>query len=139
MLEISLILMMSIALLSLTIISIVLFVKHLNFMYVFIEEIRENQTLLHREILELKLSGTIIGDIRDTSGIKHSKSNGNAQIDKRTQTNKKTQINDNITDLKSSEVSQEELSKLMEGKELVFKKEVSVNQGEMFIDTNIDI
>ena len=116
MLEINFVLVLSIVLLSLTIILILLFIKHLDFMYAFIEEIRRDQILLHKEILEINM-----GSIKNQNN------------------NPKSQVNKQIADLKSSQISNDELEKLIKGKDLMFKDQVNLHPDKMFKDTNINI
>ena len=44
-----------------------------------------------------------------------------------------------MDNIESSEVSEEEFSELMKGKDLIFSNRVNVKSGEMFIDRDIDI
>lgn len=125
MLEMSLIVIMNISLLSLIIILVLLFIKHLDFTHGFMEDLRKSQLLLHQEMLNLKLAGRTI-TIKSPDIIKKDIP---AQV----------QPDPNVQDLKSTPVSDEELSKLIEGKNLVFKNQVSTNPGDMFINTDIDI
>lgn len=159
MLEISSILMMSIVLLSLSIILIVLFLKHINIMYVFIEEMRKAQTSIHSDIVEIKISMAritleglknienqekfVVNDTKDKKNseiIKIPEIKANDLPDNR-RSKEESQVKPygDINNLKSSQMSESELSKLIGDKELMFKKQVSVIPGEMFINANIDI
>lgn len=143
MLEISLIFVMAMVLLSMSVILIVFFVKHLNLMHAFIGDILKNQALLHKDILELKVNLTTLEEIEKTKNIrdanKYTKPKSSSPIKTKDSIQDNSKINEEITDLKSSQITEEELSKLMEGKELVFRKQVNVTPGEMFLDTDIDI
>ncbi len=159
MLEISSILMMSMVLLSLSIILIILFLKHINIMYVFIGEIRKSQTSIHKDIVEIKLNiariiseglkhieyreESVINDAKekkDSKVIKIPKINLDSLPDNaRNKKDIKEEFDGDISDLKSSQVSEDELLKLIGDKELMFKKQISVSPGEMFIDANINI
>lgn len=158
MLEISSILMMSIVLLSLSIILIVLFLKHINIMYVFIEEMRKVQTSIHSDIVEIKISMAriiserlknienqekfVVNDTKEKNSeiIKIPEIKANDLPDNR-RSKEESQVKPygDINNLKSSQMSESELSKLIGDKELMFKKQVSVIPGEMFINANIDI
>lgn len=159
MLEISSILLMSIVLLSLTIVLIVLFLKHINIMYLFIEEMRKAQTSIHSDIVEIKLNlARIISErlryAEDKEEIvaKTTKENNNSGIIKipkikadtlpnNEKSQKQIQLKslNNNSNLKSFQVSEEELLEMIGDKELVFKKQINVTPGEMFIEANINI
>lgn len=122
MLKISFILA-SLILLSLQIIFLVLFIKHINLM----EKFSETQLLLHEELLQIRI---------DLIKIK-----GKAVLQEfhKNRVHKKPVQNNPTLDLKSSPVSEKELAKLLQGKDLAFKKQVDVSSGEMFINTDIQI
>lgn len=110
-------------LLALKAISLVLLLKHINLL----EKSNKNQVLLHEDLLKIqveliKIKGQgILRGFEDKNSIKQTPSNNE------------------ITELKSSKMSKEELAKLVEGKELISTKQVHGSPGEMFIDTDTDI
>lgn len=115
------IILLTIILLSLQIVLIILIVKYLNIM----EEIRRIHLLLHEDLLEIALN------------LKRDRNERMLKEFKVENKNKLERNNSTITELKSSTVSKEELEKLMEGKELAFKKEINVSPGEMFVNNDI--
>lgn len=153
MLEVTSILIMSVILLGLTTLMVVLFIKHLNVLYEFIEEILKFQTILYQEILAIKISlnyslgqknieeSKVSDDIiKETN----EKKNRYPLLDNRkkntvTQEKPKDSVNRSINSLESSEISDEELSKLIKGKELMFKKQVDVDSSDEFVNTDINI
>lgn len=114
MLEISFILIMTIVLLVLEIAFFIFFIKYIKHIYISIKEIENNQMILNKKLINYK--------------------NDLAENKDEITLSKEERIN-----IKDSRISEEELMKLMEGKELIFKKEVGVNSGDMFINTDIDI
>lgn len=159
MLEISSILIMSMVLLSLTIVLILLFIKHINVMYIFIEEIRKAQVLIHKDIVEIKLnlarvvSEGLKGIEKQDETVNQSiKEKKNSEIIKIPEINvdslpanrkNKKEVQEksygDINNLNSFQVSKEELSKIIGDKELMFERQVSVSAGEMFINADINI
>lgn len=139
--DISTFLMMSAVLLSLAVILIVLFLKHINLMYTFTEKIRREQLLIHKEILEIKLSVIrIIGEealrVDKDDMVKRV-----SVLQEKEATDTKTQGNviSNASNIESSEVSTEELEKLKAGKKLMFSKDVRLDLGDVYINTDIEI
>lgn len=117
------IILLIIVLLALKIILISLFVKFLNL----IKEISNTHILLHEDLLQIRLN---LNKIENEKLLKDFK---NKNI------NKPIKNNNETTELKSSSISKEELEKLMEGKELAFKKDIHIKPGEMFVNTDIDL
>lgn len=153
MLEVTSILIMSVILLGLTTLMVVLFIKHLNVLYEFIEEILKFQTILYQEILAIKISlnhslgqknieeSKVSDDIIKETNEKKNRYPLLDNRKKNTVTHKKPKdaVNRSINSLESSEISDEELSKLIKGKELMFKKQVDVDSSDEFINTDINI
>lgn len=153
MLEVTSIVIMSLILLGLTALMVVLFIKHLNVLYDFIEEILKFQTVLYQEIISIKLSlkspldQNIIKDSKDNDefikNINNTKKKypllDRRKIDTEVKEKFKSRTNSSLSSLESSEISDEDLSELIKGKELMFKKQVDVNLGDEFIDTDINI
>lgn len=121
-------LLIGVILVSLAVLLIVLFMKHLKSMNIFIEAIRKEQAVLHNEI-------------NQSNQQNNKKNNKKTQVKPNNNkvNNKNKMGNLNSTKLKSSKVSQEELLELIKDKEQVFKKEVTIKPGEVFTDLNIDI
>lgn len=118
-----LLLIICIILVSLSMTLIVLFMKHIKTMNILTEEFRKEQEMLYKKIES---------NLDDENNQKMEvKSNDNKPNNSDT--------NLNTTTLKSSKVSQEQLSELIKDKEQVFKKEVTIQPGSGFIDLNIDI
>lgn len=121
-------LLISVILVVLGSVLIVLFKKHLKSMNIFVEEIRKEQEVLHNEI-------------NQSNQQNNKKKNKKTQVkpNNKKVNNKNNMENLNSTKLKSSKVSQKELSELIKGKKQVFKKEVPIKPGDVFVDLNIDI
>lgn len=113
----------SFILIVLGIIFISLFIKQLNLL----KEFNQNQILLYDLVLKIQV---------DLLKVKSKQVLEDFKVQ---DLNKNLENNDEITHVKSSPVSQAELEKLMEGKDLVFKNQVNVNPGQIFIDKDIDI
>lgn len=128
MLKINLVLLMGIFFLGLIAILVILFIKYIKFMNIFTEEILKNQIFLYEYILEIKSN---LSRCNDMGKLRELENENNS--------NERTGLDKEIINLKSSEVSGEELLKYIEGKESVFRKYVNVNSGEMFINTDINI
>lgn len=102
---------------------VTLLFKYINL----IKKLIENQLTLHEDLLQIRIdlvkikSKKVLKEFEDTS------------------INKMTQENNKTFDPKSSFISNTDLAKLMEGKDLLFQKQVHVSQGEVFTDRDIDI
>ena len=117
------IILLALTSLALQVTLIYLFVKHLNLT----KEISKSNITLHEDLLQIRLNSSKLGSKEILKDFENK-------------SKEKVSLNTNtVTDLKSTPVSKEELEKLMKGKELAFKKEISVKAGEMFINTDIEI
>lgn len=152
MLEVTSIIVMSIVLLCLTILMVTLFIKHLNVMYVFIEEMLKAQNSLYKELQAIKLdiaNHTKLKKLRDVDenysyeDIEEGSVNMRMkEAIERNNTYDISRIGDSdssMSELDSTEVTEEELEDLIKGKELVFGKEVNIKPGDMTSEININI
>lgn len=152
--------MASLVLVILQSILIILFIKHLKFMEVFIEEMRRDQIVTHKEIDDMRRETPEIKNRMINNIIEESQKGSKYQEIKESKiepfnlsnikTNmQKTQIQDsidivndnqakpNIARLTSSQVSEEQLLEMLKGTEQIFSKQINVNTGDMV--TNLDI
>ena len=100
-----------------------LFSKYINL----IKELIQNQSILHENFLQIQV------DLVNIQNHKLSKEFKDIDVIK------KTQETNTGLDPKSSFISNDDLAKLMEGKDLVFKKQVNVNPGEVLTGEDIDL
>jgi hypothetical protein len=124
MIDIKVFLLISIILMSLVVIIIVLFMKHLKTIHIFMEQIFKEQSVLYKEMLNIKSSLEINNEIMKKEIKSYSNKVNNP-------------LNQNINTLKSSKVSQQELLELIKGKKLGSKKEVTIKPGGAFMDIDI--
>lgn len=124
MIDIKVFLLISLILISLVVIIVVLFMKHINYIHILMEEIRREQLVLYKEIVNIKSNLESNNDVMKKEIKSYSKKSNN-------------QANKNSNVLKSSKVSQQELLELIKDRKPVYKKEVTVGPGGKSIDLNI--
>lgn len=154
MLEVTSIIVMSVVLLSLTILMVTLFMKHLNVMYVFIEEMLKAQNLIYKELQTFRLELINYVDLKkkfkdadneekneDMIIINNSEKDLTYDTIKYEKEDDRSETYDyrNIDNLeRTNEVSDEELSKLIKDRELIFRNQVTVGLDDEFVHTDID-
>lgn len=149
MLKISLFLLVSTNFIILEIILIILFMKQLKFIRIFIEEMHRDQIIINKELLQIKRENNNQKEntskevnVSETKSFNSPDDEDNLQ---RTQVKSSSNIannkqtNLNTTELKSSQVSEQELQELLKGKEQIFNKQVNIQNEKMFVDFDIDI
>lgn len=148
MIDNNLFLLISVIFIILEIIIVFLFMNHLKFMRIFIEELRRAQIVTYKELAEIKKENTnqsskiSINESYNPSINKNPIINNTiTKIQEISSTNlaNNNQGNINVTELKSSKVSEAELLEMLKDTEQIFAKKVNMDSGKVIMDIDIDI
>ncbi len=141
MIESNLFLLISVIFIILQIVIIFLFMNHLKFMRIFIEEMRRDQIISYKEISDIKKENN-----SESVKVSRNETYNLQNIESSIQPSQIKSSNDVVNDtnlsinkLKSSQVSKEELLEMLKGTEQVFANQVNIDTEKMFIDLDIDM